>query len=158
MTTEETSPSSEEVRRGPLNSPELRAFLTRPLLARLSCLDDAGWPYSVPLWFQWEQERFWIVGSVRARWVHLVSAQPRVALLIDDPVTRTRVMCQGLIRCVDHEPATGNWIATGRRMALRYLPEGVEGYEASLKDFPGRLFEITPHKLTSWQGPSKQHE
>jgi hypothetical protein len=143
--------------RGPLNPDELNAFLARPLLARLACVDDEGWPYCVPLWFQWEQGRFWIIGSEHANWTHLVRTRPRVALLVDDPDTRTRVMCQGHVLSVDLDSASMSWIEIGRKMAMRYLADGVEGYESSVKHFSGRLFEITPHKLISWQGPSRQH-
>jgi hypothetical protein len=158
LPTREPSTNHHQGRRGPLNSSELEAFLALPLLARLACVDASGWPYSVPVWFQWERERFWIIGSERATWVQLVQAQPRVALLVDDPVTRTRVLCQGEVRRVDHDPTAENWIEVGRRMSMRYLPGGAEGYVESLGDFPGRLFEITPRKLMSWQGPSKQHQ
>lgn len=34
------------------------AFLELSITARLACLDDAGWPYNVPVWHHWDGERF----------------------------------------------------------------------------------------------------
>ena len=52
-----------------LSSTELDAYLQLGLTARMACLDDRGWPYAVPVWHQWDGERFWIIASERAKWV-----------------------------------------------------------------------------------------
>jgi hypothetical protein len=52
-----TRPGSE----GRMSREERDAFLALPLLCRLACLDPRGWPYVVPVWYEWDGAGFWII-------------------------------------------------------------------------------------------------
>ena len=86
----------------PLTETELDEFLQLGWTARLACLDDHGRPYFVPIWHQWDGERFWVIGSEHAIWERYLLASPTVALSIDNPDTVTRVMCQGRLGMWKH--------------------------------------------------------
>ncbi|MBV7339002.1 pyridoxamine 5'-phosphate oxidase family protein [Chloroflexi bacterium TSY] len=40
---------------------ELNAFLASDVLCHLGCLDDDGYPYVVPVWFQYADDGFGVV-------------------------------------------------------------------------------------------------
>lgn len=44
---------------GRLAADELDAFLAEGHIARLACLDRAGWPSVVPVWHDWDGRGFW---------------------------------------------------------------------------------------------------
>lgn len=140
----------------PLTPQELDAFLHQGITARLACLDPRGWPYAVPLWHHWDGERFWIIGTEHATWVRFLTAQPRAALVIDDPPTLTRVLCQGTARHVEGPSTAGQWTDIARAMAVRYFGvEALPEYERNTAGLVRWLFAIEPDRLVSWRGPGR---
>jgi hypothetical protein len=64
---------------GGLNDDEIAEFLGSPdstWLLKLSYLDANGWPLSVPLWYHWDGESFYVVGRKRSKWVDHLKAEP----------------------------------------------------------------------------------
>ena len=61
---------SEEYRgaMGGLEQQELDTFLAGDALARVACLREDGWPYVVPIWYQWDGRSLWFVGRERSEW------------------------------------------------------------------------------------------
>lgn len=139
----------------PLSEPELDVFLSLGLMARLACLDAAGWPYNVPVWFHWQSDRFWIVGSETSAWTAYLVADSRVSLCIDEPQSLRRVICQGSAHLEDGPTVNGRWVAIGRKMSARYLEDAAPAYDREMAGFAGMLFSITPVRLITWQGPGK---
>jgi nitroimidazol reductase NimA-like FMN-containing flavoprotein (pyridoxamine 5'-phosphate oxidase superfamily) len=138
-------------RDGRLPPEELAAFLARPLLCRLACLDDAGWPYVVPTWYEWDGAGFWIVPRKRSAWAAYLAADPRVSLSIDEESGR-RVVCQGTARLVEEPNIGGRWVAIGRRMAVRYRGEAGAAYLEATLDQERWLFYVEPRRLVTWNG------
>lgn len=139
----------------PLKSADLEAFLASGLMARLACLDDEGWPYNVPVWFEWDGDRFWVIAAKEAAWAHHLLAEPRVALCIDEPATLRRVLCQGTARLVERPCTDGLWVAIAHRMAARYLGGGADAYAATVSGIERWLFVIEIKRLVSWHGPGR---
>ncbi len=136
-----------------LSAIELDAYLEQGLTARMACLDDRGWPYAVPIWHQWDGQRFWVIGSERAKWVPYLLKSPRVALTIDDPDPVTRVLCQGSARCVEGPSLAGDWVAIALNMAARYLGEdGILEYQQNTAHMARWLFAIDVDRMVSWRG------
>ena len=50
---------------GALERDEVDEFLAEGRIARLGCLDAEGWPYVVPVWHEWNDDAFWVVGRKR---------------------------------------------------------------------------------------------
>ncbi|HLN15956.1 MAG TPA: pyridoxamine 5'-phosphate oxidase family protein [Acidimicrobiales bacterium] len=124
------------------------AFLARPLTARLA----TARPAVRPVWYLWEEERFWILVGP---WNHVpadVAADPRVALVVDtcDLVTGEcrQVVCRGEGELVPYEQARA------RRKLERYLGPDPgrwdERFRLYLSDAPdAQLLRITSTFLTA---------
>ncbi|MBV8086880.1 MAG: pyridoxamine 5'-phosphate oxidase family protein, partial [Chloroflexi bacterium] len=132
-----------------LQGVELDAFLAEPWLASLACLRENGYPYTVPVWYEWRDGAFWVVPRAGSRWAEYVRLHPQVSMTISEtaPPFR-RVLVEG-----PAELAPGAYAAAiERRMAHRYLGPHAESY---LRRQAGRAdvaIRIVPDKLTSWTG------
>ena len=62
---------------------ELSAFLQSDVLCRLGCLDDDGYPYVIPVWFQYADEGFYIIPRARSAWAKYMVRDARVSLCLD---------------------------------------------------------------------------
>jgi hypothetical protein len=149
---------------GGLSPDELQAFLSGPgsdWLVRLSCLDESGWPFVTPMWFDWDGTSFYVVGRKKSGWVQYLKNDPRCAICIDEPeMPPEGALRKVLARCtaeIVEGPVVAEgsqWLPVANRMAMRYVgPAGVEGLKASY-DWPRYLVKLTPvdGKLTTWQG------
>lgn len=139
----------------PLSPAELAAFLGLGITARLACLDGDDWPYSVPVWFAWDGEVFWVIAAREAAWARHLLANPRVALCIDEPETLRRVMVQGTARLVEGPSADGRWVAIAAGMARRYLGPRAAGYAAATAGLERWLFAIEVRRLLGWRGAGR---
>lgn len=138
-------------REGQLSTAEVATFLNRPLLARLACLDNDGWPYVVPTWYEWDGAVFWVVPRARSAWAAFLRDRPRVALTIDDDAGQ-RIICQGTAELVEEANVGGRWVAIGERMAARYRGDAGRAYLRATLDQPRWLFRIYPRRLITWNG------
>jgi hypothetical protein len=149
---------------GGLSPAELEAFLRGPdsdWLLRLSCLDEGGWPFVTPMWYDWDGTSFFVVGRKKSGWVAYLQNDQRCAICIDEPqMPPEGGLRKVLARCtadVLEGPVVAEgsqWLPVANRMALRYVgPAGVEGLKLSY-DWPRYLVKLTPvdGKLTTWQG------
>lgn len=132
---------------------EMEAFLSRPLICRLGCLDGEGYPYVVPVWYHYADYGFYIVGRERSDWAHYLSQDGRTSLCIDSDSTPQRVLVRGKADTVEKPNVGGRWVAIAEQMAHRYMGEeqGREYVQRTL-DEPRWLFFVHPTRLTSWQG------
>jgi hypothetical protein len=130
----------------------LDAFLSQALVASLSYLSDDGYPASVPLWYDWDGQAFWIVPSPGAEWAVYVRRNPRVSLAISESTAPLRrVLARGPIHSVE-DPDASLWRSAEGRLAARYarldaarLLEGPSGH-------PRRLLRLVPERLIAWRG------
>jgi hypothetical protein len=149
---------------GGLAESELEDFLRGPRsdwLLKLAVIKEDGWPFVVPLWYQWDGEVFWLVGRKRSDWVQDLVREPRCAICIEEkdlpPAGGNRKVLAQCTADVVEGPVTAEgsqWLAVANDMAMRYAgPAGVEGLKTSY-GWPRYLVKLTPHdgKLTTWQG------
>ena len=61
---------------------EVRTFLKKPLLARLSVIDAAGYPHSVPVWFDVDGDDIVVISTRDTAKVRYLQANPRGAITI----------------------------------------------------------------------------
>ncbi|MEU7024216.1 pyridoxamine 5'-phosphate oxidase family protein [Streptomyces sp. NPDC046203] len=94
---------------------DIDAFLSRPLTAHVA----TDGPTVRPVWFVWEEGAFWILTGPWTRLFHRVSADPRIALVVDvcDVATGLvrQVVARGRAELVPFD------VARGRRTLVRYL-------------------------------------
>ena len=65
-----------------LLSDEVRAFLQKPLLARMSTIDAQGYPHTVPVWFKLDGDAIMLIATRDTRKVGHIARNPKGALSI----------------------------------------------------------------------------
>jgi nitroimidazol reductase NimA-like FMN-containing flavoprotein (pyridoxamine 5'-phosphate oxidase superfamily) len=133
---------------------ELGPFLSSPLVARLALLDEHGYPYIVPVWYEYDGEAFWILAQEHVRWVKLVQQDPRCALSVAEDVSPfRRAMAQGQLEIVEGPPSENLWPDILRRNAIRYRgPEAGAGYVEQSRHLRRYVFRLRPERLTTFRG------
>ena len=134
---------------GRLSEAELGEFLAGGQICRLGCVDEDGWPYVVPCWFEYSDGGFYIIPRARSVWARHVRRDPRVFLCIDDSTRyNRRVLVKGKAGVLEEPNLGGRWVEIARRMSLRYLGElGPKYLEPTLGE-PRWLLFVRPLKLT----------
>jgi len=143
---------------GPLRGAELDEFLAQPLLLKLGCIRPDGWPYVVPLWFAWSDQKLYVVGRERAIWVEYLRREPRVGVLVDEEARRhRRVQMTAMAKIVEgpvlRRDGSQRWQELDRMLVAKYMADA-EGrtYAESTAERARVLIEITPVQTTSWRG------
>lgn len=138
---------------GRMDEAEVDAFLAEGKLSRLACLDDEGWPYIVPVWFQWADGGVWLIAREKSVWANYLVRDGRVSLSIDDDGAPYRkVIVRGTAELVEEPNVGGRWVEIARDMSYRYLGEHGPDYLVPTLDQPRWLFFVRPGKVTTWQG------
>ena len=136
-----------------LTGEELDAFVREPVVARLAMLDELGYPYVVPVWFEYDGEAYWVVARESVAYIKHLQRDPRVALSIAEDVgTFRRVQVRGRAEIVEGPATEGRWIEILTRIAVRYRgPEGAHWIERS-REFRRYLIRIQPERVLSFRG------
>jgi hypothetical protein len=135
-------------------------FLAQPLTARLA----TARPAVRPIWYLWEESRFWILTGPRSQVPEEVRKNPEVALVIDTCDLATGECLQvvargrGELRPFDRE--------RGQRKLERYLGSDPSIWDPRFRRYlshePGaRWLTIAPYALTARDlsfAPSKQQQ
>jgi PPOX class probable F420-dependent enzyme len=137
-----------------LTAKELKAFLSKPWIARLATLDADTSPYLSTVWYEYEQPVFILAGRAKSQWVHNLIRDPRVAMHIaDDDPPHTRVSLQGKAKVVAGPAGIeGKWVDIANRMARRYLGERGPEYLLPTLNRKRYWIKVRPEKLTTWTG------
>jgi PPOX class probable F420-dependent enzyme len=65
-------------------SDEMRSeFLAQPHVGVLATLRRNGLPYTVPVWWLWHEDAFWISGTTTRMWCRQLQHDPRASLCIE---------------------------------------------------------------------------
>jgi nitroimidazol reductase NimA-like FMN-containing flavoprotein (pyridoxamine 5'-phosphate oxidase superfamily) len=138
---------------GKMTEEEIKEFLSGNVFCRLGCLDEEGWPYVVPCWFEYADGGFYIVARKRSAWARHVQRDGRVFLCIDDStVYNRRVLVKGETTILEEPNHRGLWVEIASRMSVRYLGEHGPDYLQPTLAEPRWLLFVRPLKITSWQG------
>ncbi|MDQ0205705.1 pyridoxamine 5'-phosphate oxidase family protein [Alkalicoccobacillus murimartini] len=99
----------------------LQDILTRPLFAHLSTMDEGG-PRESPLWFYWDGEFIWMLGSYQTNsFPKRIEAEPRCAIGIVDFKVETGLVHHVGLRGKAHlEPQYENLV---KRLLSKYMGE-----------------------------------
>jgi len=154
-TTEEAKDESWRGKVGLMSDEERDEFLAGNTLARLAVLDENGWPYVQPVWYQWDPTEgiFWIIARKKSAWAKFMQNDERVAITIDgETKPYKKVFVQGKAEVVEEPNIGGQWVEISKLMATRYLGEHGPDYIVPTLDKARWLFKITPTVLNTWQG------
>jgi PPOX class probable F420-dependent enzyme len=138
-----------------MSQEELAGLFAKGNICRLATLDERGWPYVVPVWFEYDEDDggFWFVPRRKSAWATHIQADPRVSFTIDEDDARNRrFVAQGRGTIVEEPNVGGAWVPIAERMSLRYLgPHGPEYLVPTLNQ-PRWLIKVMPEKVKTWQG------
>lgn len=138
---------------GKLDEAEVAEFLAGGWVARLGCLDDDGWPYVVPTWYQYADGGFWIIPRMKSAWARMLERDDRVYLTVDEPTAPYRkVLVKGRAELVERPNVGGRWVDIANEMSYRYLGEHGPDYLVPTLNEPRWLFFVRPVTMTTWQG------
>lgn len=62
---------------------DLSRFLRQPYIGVLATLRRGGLPYTVPVWWLWHEEAFWLTGTTVRVWCRQLMADPRASLCVE---------------------------------------------------------------------------
>jgi PPOX class probable F420-dependent enzyme len=138
---------------GRLDHAQMEEFLKQGRVARLSCLDDEGWPYVVPVWFHYADGGFYIIPRERSVWARYLARDGRVGLSIDEETAPYRkVIVQGRAEVAEEPNVGGRWVEIATEMSYRYLGEHGPDYLVPTLNEPRWLIFVRPTRVTTWQG------
>ncbi len=137
---------------GKMSQDEMEAFLAEGVIARLGCLDDEGWPYVVPTWFQYADGGFYIIPRERSVWAKFMQRDPRVFLTIDVAEGLRKVLAKGEAELLEEPNVGGRWVGIANQMSYRYLGEHGPDYLVPTLNEPRWLFFVRPLEIKTWQG------
>ena len=130
-------------------------------LLRLGVLREDGWPFVTPMWYQWRDGSFCVVGRKRSSWVQDLIRDPRCSVCIDEaampPEGGLRKVLARCVATVVEGPVVAEgsqWLPVAHEMAGRYVGEaGQEGLKASY-GWERYLVRLDPVEggITTWQG------
>ncbi len=135
----------------PRMSPRLLdQFLSQPLIGVVASLRQDGRPYTVPVWWLWHQQQFWLTGTTSRVWCRQMMRDPRVSLCIESGAPMPgHVGVDGRAQAM--LPAEGDIWPVSRLLAEKYVgrgdPERAEAVEAFFQNMqtePRMLFSIEP--------------
>jgi PPOX class probable F420-dependent enzyme len=129
---------------------ELRTFLGERRYAVLATHDRDGGVHLTPVWFLFEDDRFWFASSSGSRKVRNVERTPSASVVVDarEPGRDRWVSASGLVELLRDEEAQ----SINARIRRRYLtPEGLDGpIEAALAASDDVTLRLTPAAWRSW--------
>lgn len=97
-------------------SAELREFLKKPLIARLSVIDANGYPHTVPLWFDVDGDDIVIISDRKTKKVDYIAANPKASLTVGgDNEEGIGYSFKG--QCYNEEDPDYKWL---KQMTYRY--------------------------------------
>ena len=132
---------------------DLKEFLRQPLVGVIATLRRDGRPYTVPVWWLWDEDEgvFWLTGTHSRVWCKQLKKDGRISLCIQGAVTggvSGHVEADGLAEAREL-PSFDIW-PVSRLLAEKYVGRGdptsprVDSFFANMQTEPRLLFRITP--------------
>ncbi len=138
---------------GKMTDEEIAEFLSGNPFCRIACLDDEGWPYVVPCWFEFSYGGFYIIPRAKSVWARYIQRDGRVSLCIDDTtIYNNRVIVKGEATVLEEANLGGRGVEIARRMSVRYLGKHGPDYLDPTLTEPRWLLFVHPLRMTTWHG------
>ena len=96
-----------------------RDLLERPLFAHLATIRPDGMPQVNPMWFSWDGTFLRFTNTTRRRKFRNVTAEPRVAVSINDPDAPYRYLeVRGRVERIEPDPTGAFFLELAERYGL----------------------------------------
>ncbi len=134
-----------------MQSDTLAQFLQQPHVGVIASLRADGRPYTVPVWWLFHEDAFWLTGTVNRVWCRQLKTDPRCSLCIEalKPVAG-HVGVDGEVTVLER-PQFDIW-PLSRMLAEKYVGGGdpskagvVEEFFNNMQTEPRLLFRLQPH-------------
>ena len=121
----------------------LEEFLRQPHIGVLATLRRDGRPYTVPVWWLWHEEAFWVTGTTNRVWCQQLRHDPRASLCIEAlaPVAG-HVGADGHVEA-KVPPDFDIW-PISRQLVDKYVTDDPDAFFANMKTEPRLLFRLVP--------------
>jgi PPOX class probable F420-dependent enzyme len=130
----------------PLTEREIDAFLNARRNAIMGVNRPGGAAQLTPVWFLWRDGAFYISTTRDRRKFRLLERDPRVTLCVDDPMTFTSVIAEGIVEVREDDIG-----AMTEEIYSRYLDrQFVETMLQRVSSEPRVLLVLRPQKWLSW--------
>ncbi len=117
---------------------DVEAFLAEGIECRLA----TNGPTVRPMWYQWEDETFWLISGPHAKLFDRIQQDPKVSLVIDvyemDTGRVLQAMATGKVEVTPYD------VDRARRMLVRYLGADESTWSTKPDDYPGYLRDGGP--------------
>ena len=128
---------------------QIDAMLRSPWMARMACIKPDGSPHVVPVWFDWNRQRLFILSWNGSRWADYLDQNPQISLSIDEPwKPYRRVSVQGIAEKMAASNDKG-FAELTERIGTRYL--GNRSGSGLFNQVDG-AYEIKISALKGWKG------
>ena len=132
-----------------MNETQITQFLLGPWTARLACIRPDGHPHVIPVWQEWDGEKFSILAWQGSQWADYVRKNSQVSLTIDEPWSPyRRVVMRGSANELRNvNPEMQSVLLT--RLSKRYLGQNTPQRFINQIE---TIFTINPETLRGWMG------
>jgi pyridoxamine 5'-phosphate oxidase-like protein len=130
---------------------DVSEFLRQPLVGVIATLRRDGRPYTVPIWWLWDEDDgvFWLTGTHSRVWCKMLKKDGRTSLCIQGAVpggVSGHVEADGIAEAREL-PGFDIW-PISRRLADKYVGRGdparSEAFFANMRTEPRLLFRVMP--------------
>jgi PPOX class probable F420-dependent enzyme len=132
---------------------DIKEFLKQPLVGVIATLRRDGRPYTVPVWWLWDEDEgvFWLTGTYSRVWSKQLLRDGRISLCIQGGVpdgVHGHVEADGIAEPREL-PDFDIW-PTSHRLAVKYVGRGdpdsprVAPFFENMRTEPRLLFRVTP--------------
>lgn len=137
-----------------MSGDDLRALLSRPLIARLGTISRDGSPYVIPCWFHFDGTRITTRLRAKAEAMQNILRDSRIALSIaDDAPPYPRIQIVGHAKLLyGPGPIVEPWLAIAKENTRAYLGDEALTYVAETVNRPRYVIEYVPERVMSWKG------
>jgi PPOX class probable F420-dependent enzyme len=130
----------------------LEEFLQQPHVGVLATLRGNGMPYTVPVWWLWHEQAFWLTGTTSRVWCRQLRRDDRASLCIEATQPWTgHVGVDG--RATVHERPDFDIWPISKLLVEKYVGRGdpanhdaVEAFFANMRTEPRLLFRLAPEQ------------
>jgi PPOX class probable F420-dependent enzyme len=137
-----------------LTEEQFDRLMHEPIVATLATTTDNGYPWIVPIWFEWDGQAAWLLCRAKAAFVQHMTARPRVALLVDrHDQNQTRALLVGDAEVVAGPAplsADARMADIAERLAVKYTGDAGREYIRQSFEWPRSLVRLPPRRVVSW--------
>jgi nitroimidazol reductase NimA-like FMN-containing flavoprotein (pyridoxamine 5'-phosphate oxidase superfamily) len=141
-----------------LTTAERDAFLEETgFIMNIGTVDGDGLPLVTPIWFVFEEGKFWFTPRQHSEWLKHIRDNGKAAFSIDEQVMPYRkVVVRGPVEVVFEVGNDDKWRDRYRRIAQRYVPQDdANAYVDGTDDQPRALcaMSVAECNLRTWRMP-----